>query len=183
MTEESSSAPDLGRRATDPRLIRRALVQASFLLAAWEILKSSVIDRTRSFFHVEYRDGAWVVGEDYETDVLALARHPFEASLRWLARMGAISQADIPRVQRIRRHRNEVAHELPMYAIGWGVEIDTELLVLTRHYVFKVSNFWARLEFEGDPDVPPDTDFSTAKSGGVVLLDHMLEILEELQGV
>jgi hypothetical protein len=54
--------------------------------------------------------------------------------------------------------------------------VDQTLLVEARRLVHKVDNFWARAEFEGDPDVPDDTDFEAATSLKAILLDHMIAV-------
>jgi hypothetical protein len=152
-----------------PELIRFRLMECGLYMAVWEMLKISVVDKVRSFYSFEFRDGEFVPSDEYRDRVLSKARHRLDASLEWLAEVDAIGKDDIATVHAIRHHRNEIAHELPVFAISWESAVDIALLVQARDLVHKLDNFWARVELEGDPD--GKTPFSVPVVMGVQLRD------------
>ena len=67
------------------------------------------------------------LGEDYETKVLCLDKSPLRASLLWLKNMSVIDDPDIAEIDRIREHRNELAHDLPKFLAKAEAETNTQL--------------------------------------------------------
>ncbi len=163
----------------EPAKVRATLTECGLFLAAWEMLKQSVIDKLRTFYSFDFKEGKFVPGQEYQTEVVDLRKQILDASLQWLVDSGAIAAGDVAVVHAIREHRNDIAHDLPTYALSWGKRVDSDLLVAARRLVHEIDNFWARAEFEGDPDVPPDTDFTSATSLKAVLLDHMIAVAAE----
>jgi hypothetical protein len=160
----------------EPAKIRATLTECGLFLAAWEMLKQSVVDKLRTFYSFDFKARKFVPGKEYHNEVVVLRKHILDASLQWLVNSGAITADDVAVVHAIREHRNDIAHDLPTYALSWGKRVDSNLLVAARRLVHEIDNFWARAEFEGDPDVPPDTDFTSATSLKAVLLDHMIAV-------
>ncbi len=83
----------------NPEILRNNLIVTSIFLAAFEMLRASVINRIRSFLSHDFRDGEWITSEDYKTTCLALDNSPLRASLLWLKQMSAINDADMARVE------------------------------------------------------------------------------------
>lgn len=52
----------------NPEVLRGNPIAASIFLAAYEMLRASVIERIRSFFSHEFRDGEWIASVDYRTE-------------------------------------------------------------------------------------------------------------------
>jgi hypothetical protein len=162
----------------NPEVLRSNLIVASIFLAAYEMLRASVIDRIRSFFSNEFRDGEWIANEDYQTKCLALDKSPLRASLLWLKQMSTIDDADIARVDRIREHRNELAHDLPKFLGTADAEVNVQLLVGIYELVAKIDRWWIReVDMTTDPDFDgrevADEDIT---SGNMLFIQMMLRI-------
>ncbi len=165
-----------------PALIKNALVDSGLFLGAWEMLKLSIVDKVRGFFSFTWKNGQFIPDPEYQQRVVSRSKHILDASLEWLVEVDAIAAEDVEVVHRIRHHRNDIAHDLPTYAISWGKQVDVTLLIQARELIHKLDNFWARIEFEGDPDVPEDTEFESATSLKAMLLDHMIAVVFDTRG-
>jgi hypothetical protein len=162
----------------NPDILRSNLIVASIFLAAYEMLRASVIDRIRSFFSNEFRDGEWIASQDHQTNCLALDKSPLRASLLWLKQMSAIDDADIARVDRIREHRNELAHDLPKFLGTADADVNVQLLVGIYELVAKIDRWWIReVDMTTDPDFDGRevTDEDIA-SGNMLFIQIMLRI-------
>lgn len=159
-------------------VLRSNLIAASIFLAAYEMLRTSIIDRIRSFFSHEFRDGKWLANEDYATGCLALHKSPLRASLLWLKQMSAIDDADIARVDRIREHRNDLANDLPRFLGTADAEVNIQLLADIYELVAKIDRWWIRqIDLDADPDNNgreiADEDIT---SGKMLFIQMMLRI-------
>jgi len=55
-------------------------------------------------------------GPEYQEHVVSLCpKDRLHASCLWFRKMGAIDDGDINTIREIRKHRNDIAHELPKY--------------------------------------------------------------------
>src|SRR5437899_459841 len=88
----------------DRELVRHNLTVAGLYLAAYELLVGSIVGQLRSFFTGLGDDRA-----QYASEVLARHREVLTASCLWLKEMKVLTDDDLDSVERIRKHRNEVA--------------------------------------------------------------------------
>jgi hypothetical protein len=139
----------------NPEVLRGNLIAASIFLAAFEILRTSIIDQIRSFFTHGFDQDGWIVDEDYQAKVLSLDKSPLRASLLWLKEMSVLDDADIASVDHIRQHRNELAHSLPKFLGTPDAEINMPLLGKMYELVAKIDRWWIR---EVDLPTKPDYD-------------------------
>lgn len=175
---ESKQAYQNWAKFLEPESLKSNLIIASMYLAAFELLKSSVIERIRNFFTYEFNEHGGVVSEDYKDKVLSLDKSPLRASLLWLKEMSAICDADIELIDNIRKHRNELAHELPKF-IGIGnSEININLLVSLYELVAKIDHWWIK-----EIDLSTNSDFdgqevtnADIQSGLVLCMQMMTKI-------
>ena len=112
MDENQQKAFDSWAKFLNPEILKSNLIAASLFLAAFEMLRSSVISPIRDFFSCGFDQNGPIVDPKYETKVLSLDKSPLRASLLWLKDMDVISLDDMLIVDRIREHRNQLAHEL-----------------------------------------------------------------------
>ncbi|MFO0799103.1 MAG: hypothetical protein U0804_16670 [Gemmataceae bacterium] len=162
----------------NPESLRGNLIAASIYLAAFEVLQSSVIDRIRGFFSNDFKDGKPLESEDYRSHCLALAKSPFRASLLWLKKMSAISDDDIALVDRIREHRNAIAHNLPEFLGTADTEVNVQLLANIHELVAKIDRWWIQ---EVDMTISPEYDgreipADQISSGNMLFIQMMLQI-------
>lgn len=178
MTDHREHARRGWAKFLNPETLRDNLVAASIFLAAYEMLQASVIDRILSFFSKEFRDDKWITSEDYQTQCLALAKSPFQASLLWLKQMSVIDDDDIAQADSIRKHRNELAHDLPKFLSTADSEVNVELLGGICDLVAKIDRWWIR-----EVDMATDPDFNghyivdqDITSGNMLFIQMMLRI-------
>lgn len=162
----------------NPAELRGNLIAASIFLAAFETLRASVIDRIESFFSDDFRDGEWIESAEYRAKCLALDKSPLRASLLWLRQMGVIDDADIARVDQIREHRNDLAHDLPKFLGTADAEVNVELLGQIYNLVTKIDRWWIHeVDIAIDP-VWADRDVADDEitSGNMLFIQLMLRI-------
>lgn len=155
----------------EPEKVRASLMKASLFLAAYELLKGDIIQRTRGFFLDGFKDGREVYSPEYDNDVLSLADHQLEASCKWLVKMKVLTEEQAEEIQTIREHRNAIAHELPKYIIDSNSMVDIQLLERTRYFLKEIGTFWASVFFDADPN---KDDIS---SGTSALIDYIIDIV------
>lgn len=162
----------------NPESLRGNLIAASIFLTAYELLRTSVIDRIRDFFTYEFNEHGRVVSEDYKVKVLSLDKSPLRASLLWLKEMSAIGDTDIELVDEIRKHRNELAHDLPKFIATVDAEINVNLLESVYELLTKIDRWWIK-----EVDIPTNPDFDgqevaddEIQSGMMLCMQMMLRI-------
>lgn len=162
----------------DPDKMRPALIAASIFIAAFELLKSAIVDRIADF----YRPGfEWdqQSRERYEREVLARNRSAVYASLDWLAEHGAITHEDREVFERVKRCRNTVAHELLSVVGGTGAPQDFHERFEEMVNLLKVIETWWILEVEipTDPDLAgQEIDVEGIVPGSVMTLQVLCDI-------
>lgn len=97
----------------NPEILKTKLISASIYLAAFEILKDSIIERIETFFTDGCGPQGNILSPKYETEVKSRHKSKVRASLEWLKEQEAITAEDIEAFDKIRESRNEVAHEMP----------------------------------------------------------------------
>ncbi len=101
----------------NPDVLRPNLIIAALYIAAFELLKSEIVERIKGFYvtgfdnNVEKDDG-WIVDSEYQTQVLSRNRSKVYASLDWLKESQAIDDRDITVFERAKKCRNDVAHRI-----------------------------------------------------------------------
>jgi hypothetical protein len=99
----------------DPDRLLDRLTHIGFFLLAFELLRDFALENTRSFFanHWEFIDGKMKVRTTatYQEKVRSLAKHEFEAVIKWHVEMCAISSDDASDIMALLNYRNTVAHE------------------------------------------------------------------------
>lgn len=169
------SAQDL-----EPEAIRASLMLAGLFITGFELLKLSIIEGVKSFHVTGFRNGTYFYTSEYE-ERIAAASYTLDASTDWLVERGVLDESDANTLGRIRKHRNEVAHELPYFAISYGKQLNIQLLIQARDILDKIDTFWARLPASVHPQFdnvePNDTKII---SGRVLIFDHLLSTVVQL---
>ena len=151
----------------DPEILRSNLLAIGAYLVAYELLNESIVDQLRSFFTIGDASDA----TRYERNVLHLDKSPFRASMLWFQQNGTIDDADISLMNEIRRHRNELAHEIPKFLATAENELNVKLFQGVLELISKVDRWWIRniemdcnSEFdEVDRDSIPDEQLTSGR--------------------
>ena len=98
-------------RFLTPEVLRTNLILASVYIAAFEIMKDSIIERTREFYFPRFDENNQI-DPKYQCDVLTKNKSVTYASLQWLKDVDAICDEDIMKFNRIKELRNLISHEM-----------------------------------------------------------------------
>lgn len=165
-------------RALHPETLKTNIITASIFSMAFEMLKSSIIEKIEGFFTNGFDENGMIVSPEYKEKVLTLNRSPLYASLKWLQDMEAIDDKDLERFEHIKRCRNTLAHEMLTFASS-GVDFDVaeafeEMIGLLR----KIEIWWfENLEMAIDPEVyPEDLDLDQVIPGPVWSLQMLIDV-------
>jgi len=146
-----------------PDRIRATLAFAGLYQMTHQSIKEAVLDEVRQFYFCGFNEKGFLYDEErYEERVLDLAPGDrFRASLRWLVDSGAITKAQADRLDQIRDHRHELAHELMKYVIDPDFEPDVNLFTDALQILAAIRRYWTEIEigigtFEDHPDVTAD---------------------------
>ena len=166
-------------KVLEPEILKRNLINCSLFILAYEIFKQSVIDHPKGFYCHEWENGKWKISQRYKDDVIKL--HPkdlFHASCLWFKENDAIDEKDIEKISAIRKHRNEIAHELPSY-IAADKNINEDLFFDLFLLLSKVDRWWIiNFEVPTNPDFDgQEIDENETYSGNMIMLDMIRRIL------
>ena len=158
-----------------PEIMRTNLLMASLYLAAFEILKSTVVDRIKGFFTFDYAKGQPQLDSRYQ-EVASLNKNPLQASLLWLQENNAITPDDVLMFDAIRQHRNELAHQLPHFLIDAERNINFQNFENVRYLLRKIETWWIQ-----QVDIPTNPDYAGVEvkdeeiqPGSVIVLDAII---------
>lgn len=163
--------------------LTRALTYAGFILVAFELLKSMIVNPIKAFYQ-NMTFGKGMPFKSYEEDVLSRHKNQFEACLLYLRDfMEAIDSEDVLTIQALRKHRNDLAHDLPSMLNKLNIEDHLPLLEKTDRALFKLSNYRTYIEIGSDPEFQnKGIDWDTIKGPEYLLFEEVLSKLRILQG-
>lgn len=165
-------------RALHPETLKTNIITASIFSMAFEMLKSSIIEKIEGFFTNGFDENGMIVSPEYKEKVLSLNRSPLYASLKWLQDMHAIDDKDLERFEHIKRCRNTLAHEMLTFASS-GVDFDVaEVFEGMVGLLRKIEIWWfENLEMAIDPDAyPEDLDLEQVIPGPVWSLQMLIDV-------
>lgn len=140
----------------NPVELKQNLIRCSIFIAAWELLKESVIDPIL-WFYTDGFHGKTYIRPKYHQEVIDLdtreKKDVFHASCLWLRKNNAICDADIQMISYIRDHRNFVTHEMTKVLGAAGVEVNLGLLDNLIDILCKIDRWWiVEVEIPTNPD-------------------------------
>ncbi|MBN7769829.1 hypothetical protein KUV44_17620 [Marinobacter daepoensis] len=162
----------------NPEILKTKLISASIYLAAFEILKDSIIERIETFFTDGFGPQGNILSPEYETEVKSIHKSKVRASLEWLKEQEAITAEDIEAFDKIRESRNEVAHEMPNLlggesSVDFAQQFERMVALLRKIEVWWIVNF----ELAINPDFQDaEIDEDGIIPGPLLTLQLMLEI-------
>lgn len=162
--------------------LTRALTYAGFVLVAFETVKSLIVNPIKAFY-LDTPVGEGMPFKSYEEDVLSRHDNQFEASLLYLCDfMEAIDSEDVLTIQALRKHRNDLAHDLPNMLSKLDIEHHLPLLERTGKVLFKLSNHQTNIQIGSEPRFrKKGIDWNTIKGPEYVLFEQVLNKVRLLQ--
>ncbi len=169
------------KKFLNPESLKTNLIAASLFLAAYETLRASVVDQLKDFFCTGFDEDGYTYSPEYEAKVLSRHKSPLGASLLWLREMGVISENELARVDHIRAHRNEIAHDLPRFITNANSNVSIALIAEVCELVVKIDQWWIReVEIPTHPNFTPEQldsiDYTGVASGRMMFLRLMIDI-------
>lgn len=156
--------------------LTRVLAYAGFVLVGYELVKSMIVNPIK-FFYKDVTFGEGMPFNSYEEDVLSRHRNEFEACLLYLRDlMEAIDSEDLLTIQALRKHRNELAHDLVDRLANLRIEEYQPLFEKVDRALFKLSNYRMYMEIGADPEFQDiGIDWETAKGHEYLLFETIVE--------
>ncbi|WP_116522024.1 hypothetical protein [Achromobacter insuavis] len=165
-------------RFLDPDVVRPSLFLATMFIAAFEILRDSVVDDVRGFYISGFGEDGSIVDSEYRSKVLSRNNSPLYASLGWLREHGAINEDDLEKFEQLKKTRNLLAHEL-FGVVSGQVESAHEqqfddLIALLR----KIGVWWViNVEIPTNPDFAGnDIKEEDIVPGAVLTLEMLIQV-------
>lgn len=165
-------------RALHPETLKTNIITASIFSMAFEMLKSSIIEKIEGFFINGFDENGKLISSEYKNKVLSLNRSPLYASLKWLEEMDAIDDKDIEQFEHIKRCRNTLAHEMLTFA-STGVDFNVaEAFDQMVELLTKIEIWWfVNLDMAIDPEAyPDDFDLEQVTPGPVWSLQMLIDV-------
>ena len=159
---------------TDEELTE-VLAYAGLILVAFELIKSLIIRPIKAFYwHMTFGEG--MPFKSYKEDVLIRHKNEFEACLLYLRDfMKAIDSDDVLVIQELRKHRNDLAHNIAHKLQTQEIEQDVFLLEKVSKTLFKLSNHQMYIEIGADPKFQnKGIDWESAKGSEYVIFEEVL---------
>lgn len=158
------------------------LTYIGLILIAFELIKGLVIKPIKAIYaYTTFGQGMAFVS--YEHDVLSRHKNEFEACLLYLRDfMQAIDSDDVRAIQELRKHRNELAHDLPNRLAELRIEDHARLLKASDRALFKLSNHHAYIEIGADPEFKKlGIDWETLKGHEYLLFEEVFNRIERVK--
>lgn len=165
-------------RVLHPETLKKNIITASIFSMAFEMLKSSIIEKIEGFFINGFDENGMIVSPEYKEKVLSLNRSQLYASLKWLQDMDAIDDEDLKKFEHIKRCRNTLAHEMLTFTSS-GVEFDVaEAFEEMSSLLRKIEIWWfENFEMAIDPEAyPEDLDLDQVIPGPVWSLQMLIDV-------
>ncbi len=159
-----------------PETMGAALIRAGAILAAYELVKSTILDGPLGFFSLNWdENGKPIPDASYKTEVLARGTNKWTGSCAWLVHMRALTEEQVAALEDIRDHRGEVAHELALLLIDPDVEVRLDMLVQLRDIIHSLDRFFGSItvDINADRHDRNDVDYDAIRSGSGLVIDYL----------
>ena len=160
----------------EPEIVKNNLTLSALYLAAYELLKDAIVVNIREFFSFEYTDGKAIPSEQYKNEVTRVHRDILYASCLWLQQNGVITENEVAEIQNIRKHRNQVAHELPKLLSDPNLNLNLGYFLRIRDLLEKIEMWWAmNVHIPTNPEFDGvDMNEKDILPGRVIFIDYVI---------
>lgn len=165
-------------RALHPETLKTNIITASIFSMAFEMLKSSIIEKIKGFYAIGFDENGMILSPEYRENVLSLNRSPLYASLKWLRNMNAIDEKSLEVFEHIKQCRNTLTHEMLTFA-STGVDFNVTETFNQMIELLRCIELWWFENFDMaiDPDVyPEDLDLEQVIPGPVWSLQMLIDV-------
>jgi len=154
------------------------LIAVALFISAFEMFKRRVIEKPETFFTNGFDQNGLIINERYKIEVLSKSKSRLYASLLWFKEMGAIDDIDMQAFDTIRKHRNEVVHELMDFLSNPKHNLNPNIFQSLVTLLAKIERWWLlNFEMEINPDIVPDSvNVEDVIPGPIWSLQLMLDI-------
>ncbi|RRQ22225.1 hypothetical protein [Thiohalobacter thiocyanaticus] len=161
-----------------PETLKGNLVIIGLFISAFEIFREAVVSKPKTFFSNGFDEDGLILDDKYKEEVLSKSKRKLTASLLWFQEMGAITGDDIEAYHSIRKHRNDVTHEIVRFVSDADSNFDPEMFQRLFALLDKIEKWWFQnFEMAINPEIYPDSvDVDEVVAGPVWSLQLMLDI-------
>ena len=159
-----------------------SLTYAGFVLLAYELMKELIVAPIKAFYsHTTFGEG--LPFKSYEADVLSRHKSEFEACLLYLRDfMRALDSDDVLAIQGLRKHRNDLAHDLVDRLGELDISDYRPLLDKAERALFKLSNHRTYMEIGSDPEFQNiGINWDTVKGHEYLIFEAIVKKVKILQ--
>ncbi len=155
----------------NPEVLRNSLISISLYISAFELFKGQIISKPEMLFMNGF-------DEKYKDEVLSRSKSKLYASLLWIKDQGGIDEGDIEAFDKIRKHRNQLAHEILNYVTEANKNVDAALFSEMIDLLAKIEKWWFEyFELAVQPEIlPNDASIDDVIPGPIWTLKMMLDI-------
>jgi hypothetical protein len=173
-----STTEDNWERFLDPEVVRPSLFLATMFITTFEILKDSIVDRTRDYYSHGWDESGPIVGPDYQREVASRSKSALYASLDWLREHEAVDEADLQIFEQLKKTRNQLAHELFAVVTGQTESKHAAQFPVLVTLLRKIEVWWVvNVEIATDPDYDgQEIDHAGIVPGAVLSLQMLIEV-------
>lgn len=162
--------------------LTRSLAYAGLILLLYELVKSLIVKPIQSFYsNVTFRDDMFF--KSYDEDVRFRHQNEFEACLLYLRDfMEALDSDDLLAIQGLRKHRNDLVHDLVNRLHNLYIKDYAPILERADRVLFKLSNYRTRMEIGAEPELQnKGIDWETVRGHEYLIFEEVLKKVRILQ--
>lgn len=157
-------------------VLARRLTYAGLVLVTYQLVKTMIVGPIK-LFYADTTFGLGVPFKTYDEDVLARHKSELEACLLYLRDfMKCIDDDDFKAIQALRKHRDDLAHNLVHSLADLRLGEYESLWKSVDRAIFKLSNYRVFMEIGSDPEFQGrGIDWDTVKGGEYLLFEKAVE--------
>ncbi len=156
-----------------PANVLATLAFAGLIQITFELAKQAIVDGVRDFYTIGFTPRE----DRYARDVLSLnPQSKFLSSAQWLVKNEAITGAQVEVLERLRKHRHDIAHELAKYLVDLDFEPDIMLFGEALGVLRDIHRFWIQIEIDiGSFEAHGDVTVDDAVPGVLIALQFFID--------
>lgn len=165
-------------KLTNPKTLRENLMSASVYISAYEMCREFIVSKPKDFFTDSWGLVEESLSDEYKDEVGAFSKSPLKASLLWFKSLGAINDQDIEKIDLAREHRNEIAHNMPMFISDPQHEVNANIFNDLLEVTHKIGVYWVlNFEIAIDPEFNDrEVDENKIQIGTILMIKMTMQI-------